>query len=506
MDGKVKKNWWEQFLPQGGTGSTPRQVATSGSATGLGGYNPNQGITSSLSGAKVGPSAPSVTQLAGYSPVDYRGAIDPVTGVIDYTKLVVPGKKTETDAISGLQNKLLNNSMQNQLSGGSGTTGGTTGGDTGGETDTGTYESERDWTTLFNAYRQAGLSAADATRTAQKQAAENTYKAQLAQAQEQGRLNRLASQTARQQISEQDFMQQRALMQGAQSRGLGGSGLEQLGRTQARMSTGQQLNQLAQQEIAANTELRNYLGQKSAERETGLSNAEATYQVQAYNVLGKDLDQLKYLDSIEYRNEVFAWQKENAADEAARYKVDKQEQLLLYLGSSEIDDYTKVALTKLAKEAGTITDERESELLSSYLGTDAANYIYQDEFDWNTPLKLSVLGLGGGTVAAGPIGGILGAAGGFAVGTGLEAIRNVFGDPLKGNYTFTNTKTGATFRGTGAEAIDKKDPNSLVYAYRNRAGYNDIEPFIKNGTIFFRVNGKEFQTYSQAENEWRVTG
>jgi hypothetical protein len=374
------------------------------------------------------------------------------------------------------------------------------------DTNTGAYESERDWTSLFNAYRQAGLSAADATRTAQKQAAENTYKAQLAQAQEQGRLNQLASQRARQQISEQSFTRERQLLESAAQRGLGASGLEQLNKTQQRVATGQQLNQLAQQEISANTELRNYLGQKAAERETGLSNAEATYQVQVYNVLGKDLDQLKYLDSIEYRNEVFAWQKENAVDEAARYKVDKQEQLLLYLGSSEIDDYTKVALTKLAKEAGAITDERESELLSSYLGTDAANYIYQDEFDWNTPLKLSLLGLGGGTVAAGPIGGVVGAAGGFAVGTGLEAMRNVFGDPLKGNYTFTNTKTGATFKGTGAEAIDKKDPNSLVYAYRNRAGYNDIEPFIKNGTIFFRVNGKEFQTYSQAENEWRVTG
>jgi hypothetical protein len=55
-----------------------------------------------------------------------------------------------------------------------------------------------------------------------------------------------AYQQGLQQISEQDFMQQRALTQGAQARGLGGSGLEQLGRTQARMQTGQQLNQLSQ--------------------------------------------------------------------------------------------------------------------------------------------------------------------------------------------------------------------------------------------------------------------
>ena len=43
------------------------------------------------------------------------------------------------------------------------------------------------------------------------------------------------------------MMQERALLQGAQQRGLGGSGLEQLGRTQQRMAVGQNLNQLSQQ-------------------------------------------------------------------------------------------------------------------------------------------------------------------------------------------------------------------------------------------------------------------
>lgn len=54
-------------------------------------------------------------------------------------------------------------------------------------------------------------------------------------------------QDARNALMEGSMMQERALLQGAQQRGLGGSGLEQLSRTQQRMAVGQNLNQLSQQ-------------------------------------------------------------------------------------------------------------------------------------------------------------------------------------------------------------------------------------------------------------------
>jgi hypothetical protein len=52
---------------------------------------------------------------------------------------------------------------------------------------------------------------------------------------------------ARGAIMETGMVQDRQLLQAAEQRGLGGSGLEQLGRTQQRMATGENINQLSQQ-------------------------------------------------------------------------------------------------------------------------------------------------------------------------------------------------------------------------------------------------------------------
>ena len=72
----------------------------------------------------------------------------------------------------------------------------------------------------------------------------------------QARKDALAFQEAGRQISEKDFFRQRQLMQGAQSRGLGGSGLEQLAQTQSRMATGQQISSLAQAQAESGKEAR----------------------------------------------------------------------------------------------------------------------------------------------------------------------------------------------------------------------------------------------------------
>ena len=72
----------------------------------------------------------------------------------------------------------------------------------------------------------------------------------------QARKDALAFQEAGRQISEKDFFRQRQLMQGAQSRGLGGSGLEQLAQTQSRMATGQQISSLTQAQAESGKEAR----------------------------------------------------------------------------------------------------------------------------------------------------------------------------------------------------------------------------------------------------------
>jgi hypothetical protein len=506
MDGKVKKNWWEQFLPQGGIGSTPRQVATTGSATGVYNYNPNtmvQGGSGATSGLPL--------------------VETPETPKFNFGDASAASMQNQTQSWLNTYNNMQAGPIGGKVNVPplSGTLGGPSGV---GEDSEGT-----DWTGLFESYKQAGLDAAAAARAAREKAAEKTFEARTRYAQEQQRLNRLASQQARAQVSENTFMQENALRQSAASRGLGGSGLEQLGLVQQRMATGKQLNQLVQQELSANTELRNYLSEKVADRETALSEAEAAYEVQKYKIVGENLENIKYLDSIEYRDRVLASQEQTADEAAERFNVDSEEQLILSLANPGLDDYTKIALAKLATQAKTITPEREEELLSGYLGSAAGDIIYQDQFDWTLPLTLAAAfgttsglaagqaGAVAGSVVPGAgtgIGGIAGIVGGTIAGTaagfGLGVLAELGVDwaskLISDQATYIFTVDGTKWQGTAAEAVNKTSPDSLVYAYRNRMGYQDIQPVMKNNKIVFRINGKDFENYNKAENEWRLSG
>jgi hypothetical protein len=86
--------------------------------------------------------------------------------------------------------------------------------------------------------------------------ARNASAESLAELRAKSKKDALAFQEARQQISQDDFMNQRALTQGAASRGLGGSGLEQLARTQQRMQTGKQISGLTEAQTAGSEETR----------------------------------------------------------------------------------------------------------------------------------------------------------------------------------------------------------------------------------------------------------
>jgi hypothetical protein len=228
-----KKNWWEEirnaFKPMEGDVGKESQIAmglpatvrsstnmnltgaTNPSATQLGGYT-NSGIAR-IGGAMGGTgSTGQFTGLGGYRPPTQEAANTLATTLGTNTK-IVPTTTTET------------------------------------VTETETPTTNAAFTPLFSAEdvlkKQTDL--ANQVRKYQDLVATNASEEQKRALAQQIRRSELAFQQARQQISEQDFMQQRALMQGAQARGLGGSGLEQLGRTQARMQTGQQLNQLSQQ-------------------------------------------------------------------------------------------------------------------------------------------------------------------------------------------------------------------------------------------------------------------
>jgi hypothetical protein len=97
--------------------------------------------------------------------------------------------------------------------------------------------------------------------------------------------NNLLYQQARQQIGEDAFTRDRALLQGAEQRGLGGSGIERLAQTQQRMQTGRQISGLTQDQATKNQQarqasfsieenLRNTLSQSALQQQGALTAAQ----------------------------------------------------------------------------------------------------------------------------------------------------------------------------------------------------------------------------------------
>lgn len=476
MDGQTNRPWWEKFLKA----PTPEQNQPSivrgmtGATSGLGGYNPVTGQTMvSQRAPGMGATTPSgqFTGLGGFKPTAQQTP--------NLTTALQGGTVTPTAPVP------------------------TT-------TETSTTGTGINFNALFANYLQQGMDATAAARTASQQVAENTYQAQLAAGRTQAERNRLATQAARQQISEQDFLQQRALMQGAAARGLGGSGVEQLARTQARMQTGQNVNQLAQQEQLANQELRDYVAQVEAKRGEALTNSELNYKQGLLNLLGNNIEQLKFLDSKEYRDQVFAWQKDNAAQEAARLNLKDRQDLLLLLNSPDIDDYTKQAYTNLMVQANILSKDEASKLYQDTIGLKAGEAVIRDTFDWATPLTVASQSAATTFAATGnPFAASMGFLGGLVTGSAAElatgAFNDITGQSLTATYNFSDPTTGQRWTGTGAQAIDKNNSGSLIYRYRNRAAYDAVSPFIEGGVIKYRLGNQTFRTFNEAENAWLAT-
>ena len=385
--------------------------------------------------------APSATQLAGYSPIDYRSAIDPVTGAIDYTKVVVPDKKTETET-----------EVETEVG-------------TEVETEVGT-ETKKPYTPLFSPTellnRQTDL--ASQLRTYQDQLA-NTQSAADRRALAQNiRKTELAFQQARQQISEQDFMQQRALMQGAQSRGLGGSGLEQLGRTQARMQTGQQLNQLSQQ---YGDQLQGYLNTQLGIEENLANDLSGNALTELGNINEAELNALNQ----QWTQQQQAWTIEE------REKFDNQETaqsfIDLYQSLKEVGDNAadRVALREAYKDK--LPQETIDELFDMS-GTDLSMG------ETSSKVASNIKGFG------------------FASAADRQKITEAKAKDTDGDGKLSRLRTGNT------NLYFSNDKELLVYVknlYTNRENSDKINVKIVNGKIVYVTpDNKTFTTYNKASN------
>jgi hypothetical protein len=396
-----------------------------------------------------------------------------------------------------------------------------------------------DWTQLFAELRAAGVDAAEATRIARQQAAENTYAAQLRTAQSAAKQNQLAVQQARQQIAEGSFTRERQLLEAASQRGLGGSGIEQLAKTQQRIGTGQNINKLVQQEIMANEKLQNFLSDVEAQKGTKLAEADAQYYNDLFKLAGNDLENMKFLDSNQYRDKVFDWQQKNANDITANNNLNTRLDLIRILESQDLSDNGKRAVAAMMLDAGKINDKEANELLDQYIGAQAGDAIVKGKFDWTTAIAVGSLAavgiaaavalppliaatpfMGAATLAGGTLLGATklttaaalakigtgaaaaGLAGGTAAGVVGGGIGNIF-ERLSGNIKFNLSGGRGEWSGTRAEAIDKNSPNSLVsQEFGTRPGFKDIDFVLDGTTVKYTYKGQTFDRFNDAQTAW----
>ena len=387
---------------------------------------------------------------------------------------------------------------------------------------------EGDWISMFQALRAAGVDAAEASQIARREAAQATYDAQLKNAQTAAKQNQLAAQQARQQIAEGSFTQERQLLQAASQRGLGGSGIEQLAQTQQRIGSGQQINQLVQQEMLGNEKLQNYLGDVEAQKNTKLAEADAQYYNDLFKLAGNDLENVKFLDSTQYRDKVFEWQKQNAADITTNNNLNTRLDLIRLLESPDLSDNGKKSVAAMMLEAGKIGDQEANDLLDQYLGNAAGDKLVKGSFDWTTAV------ITGGLVAAGIAaaiafpavsGGLMtaalggkafgigaalkigsgAAAAGFTGGTAAGALGGGISgllQGLSGNISF-RLSDGSEWKGSRADAIDKNNRNSVVVReFGSRQAFNDVEFVLDGTTVKYNYKGQTFDRFNDAQAAW----
>jgi hypothetical protein len=279
-------------------------------------------------------------------------------------------------------------------------------------------------------------------------------------------------QQALQQISEQDFMQQRALTQGAQARGLGGSGLEQLGRTQARMQTGQQLNQLSQQ---YGDQLQGYLNTQLGIEEKLSTALAGNALTQMGNINEAEIEAL----NLQWTQEQQNWSLEDRA------KFDNDQTAAHYL-----DLFTKL------KEAGDNAQDRDA-LKESYSKLLPPTTI-EKLFGMTSPLSSG--------------------AGGDTVGTVQQTPGDRYTNPTNSVEQADYDAAMAQDEGDGRLSMLKigntkryfpNDDALILHVknlYANRENSDKIRIVVSSsffggsGVRYVTPDGKEFNTYNEASN------
>ena len=367
-----------------------------------------------------------------------------------------------------------------------------------------------DWTKNLANLTAAGQQLAGTTRTAQQQNINTQYAEQLKAIQTAARQQQLSEQQARQQIAEQSFTRERQLLETAAQRGLGASGIEQLARVQQRTATGQQINQLAQQSGVQREQLANALSQASAQKGAALNQAEINYLTtnlqlnQAQFEQGLSLDDREraqaYQDfqarlaSAEFASgqEYMKWQKDNSKEQARLLGVKNKQDVLAVLADPNLSEDWKKAWVDLNTDAGFLTEAEGKDWISKNL-VSIAPETQDTETDYTSILGTKAIDL------------IL--KGGEKNWLGVQKPITDRQTALTSVWSVKN-QDGTTTLLNGNAVLDKNNPQSPIYAFKDLPGYSVIEPDFNitpgGVSIGFRYNGQGYDTFAKASEQFRI--
>lgn len=202
--------------------------------------------------------------------------------------------------------------------------------------------------------------------------------------------------SARADLEESNFMNNRSAIQSAAARGLGGSGLQQLAQLQNQISAGKETSNLANANISAQNDLTEALQRQEQDTTKGVQQLETTRQNQLNEIdanLASNLAQLEYNEQVR-QAEAAAQSASQSASLAASRDVQANELMqLLQAGIYEGNAIKTKGLQDIQKayESSKNSTKRKQAVKDAYNATQNAlnqsyiNYLlpqsYQDQFN-----------------------------------------------------------------------------------------------------------------------------
>lgn len=212
-----------------------------------------------------------------------------------------------------------------------------------------------DMTPMINSLRE-GAAANKKTISDRYAAERNRLSQQLKQYQENTATARRqameAYNSARADLEEDAYMNMRAAQQSAASRGLGGSGLQQLAQLSSQIESSNQTSNLSEQNTDTQNELTKALKDMEEQINTGISEANMNEKNEIAQIdanTASAIAQAQYQEEVRFQNALAEAAARNAAIAAQDRATDRELQLAMGSYTGTLDSLLKSGIDKLTK-------------------------------------------------------------------------------------------------------------------------------------------------------------